>query len=196
MFPGIVGEVARQEGVHVSTWNVAYRKRRFIFSHDDTYHHTLMTEPSAHWERTPLSPTQDRELTKYLASRREGLFDWIVFHRARHQDPEDIARRVGLDPSKPVIGLLTNVTWDAQLHYPANAFPNIVEWLVQTCEALCDATRPAVAHPRAPGGDQRFPAVAPTDSRRAAEAGPRARLKYHRRSAGERYRHVRPHVAV
>ena len=42
---GIVGEVARQEGVHVSTWNVAYRKRRFIFSHDDTYHHTLMTEP-------------------------------------------------------------------------------------------------------------------------------------------------------
>ena len=40
---GIVGEVARQEGVHVSTWNVAYRKRRFIFSHDDTYHHTLMT---------------------------------------------------------------------------------------------------------------------------------------------------------
>ena len=131
---GIVGEVARQEGVHVSTWNVAYRKRRFIFSHDDTYHHTLMTEPSAHWERTPLSPTQDRELTKYLASRREGLFDWIVFHRARHQDPKDIARRVGLDPSKPVIGLLTNVTWDAQLHYPANAFPNIVEWLVQTCQ--------------------------------------------------------------
>ena len=42
---GIVGEVSRQEGVHVSTWNVAYRKRRFIFSHDDTYHHTLMTEP-------------------------------------------------------------------------------------------------------------------------------------------------------
>ena len=38
---GIVGEVARQEGVRVSNWNVAYRKRRFIFSHDDTYHHTL-----------------------------------------------------------------------------------------------------------------------------------------------------------
>jgi hypothetical protein len=47
---GIVGEVARDEGVKVSTWNVAYRKRRFIFSHDDTYHHTLMTEPRGHWE--------------------------------------------------------------------------------------------------------------------------------------------------
>jgi len=131
---GVVGEVARQEGVPVSTWNVAYRKRRFIFSHGDTYHHTLMTEPREHWENRELSSVQDRDLTNYLVSRREGLFDWIVFHRARHQDPQEIATRIGLDPSKPIIGLLTNVTWDAQLHYPANAFPNIVEWLVQTCE--------------------------------------------------------------
>jgi hypothetical protein len=131
---GVVGEVARRERVPVSTWNVAYRKRRFIFSHDDTYHHTLMTEPLEHWEHHELSKNEDRDLTNYLVSRREGLFDWIVFHRARSQDPQEIAGRIGLDPSKPVIGLLTNVTWDAQLHYPANAFPNIVEWLVQTCQ--------------------------------------------------------------
>jgi hypothetical protein len=137
---GIIAEVARAEGVQLSTWNVAYRKRRFIFSHNDTYHHTLMTEPSEHWEAGELSPAQDRDLTKYLASRREGLFDWIVFHRARRQDAEEIANRIGLDRSRPAIGLLTNVTWDAQLHYPANAFPNIVEWLVQTCEYF--ATRP------------------------------------------------------
>jgi hypothetical protein len=137
---GIVGEVARQEGVRVSTWNVAYRKRRFIFSHDDTYHHTLMTEPREYWENMDLSPAQERELTEYLASRREGLFDWIVFHRPTKQDPQDVARRAGVDPSKPVIGLLTSVSWDAQLHYPANAFPSMLEWLVQTCEYF--ATRP------------------------------------------------------
>jgi hypothetical protein len=137
---GIIAEVARAEGVQLSTWNVAYRKRRFIFSHNDTYHHTMMTEPREHWEGRELSAAQDRDLTKYLASRREGLFDWIVFHRARRQDAEEIANRIGLDRSRPAIGLLTNVTWDAQLHYPANAFPNIVEWLVQTCEHF--ATRP------------------------------------------------------
>jgi hypothetical protein len=137
---GIVAEVARAERVQLSTWNVAYRKRRFIFSHDDTYHHTLMTEPRDHWEGRELSAAQDRDLTKYLASRREGLFDWIVFHRARRQDADEIATRIGLDRSRPAIGLLTNVTWDAQLHYPANAFPDIVEWLVQTCEYF--ATRP------------------------------------------------------
>jgi len=137
---GLVGEVARRERVRVVTWNVAYRKRRFIFSHDDTYHHTLMTEPRAHWENLVLSEPQERELMQYLSSRREGLFDWIVFNRARKDDPRELAARIGLDPSKPVIGLLTNVSWDAQLHYPANAFPNMLEWLVRTCEYF--ATRP------------------------------------------------------
>jgi hypothetical protein len=130
---GIVGAVARQERVSVSTWNVAYRKRRFIFSHEDTYHHTLMTEPLEHWEDRELTEEQERELMHYLSSRREGLFDWIVFHRPTTQDAADIARQAGLDLSKPVIGLLTNVAWDAQLHYPANAFPDMLEWLVQTC---------------------------------------------------------------
>jgi hypothetical protein len=137
---GIVGEVARHEGVRVSNWNVAYRKRRFIFSHGDTYHHTLLSEPREHWDHLDLSASQERELMQYLASRREGMFDWIVFHRPTKQDPQEIARKIGLDPSKPAIGLLTNVAWDAQLHYPANAFPNMLEWLVQTCEYF--ATRP------------------------------------------------------
>ncbi len=139
---GIVGEVARQERVHVSTWNVAYRKRRFIFSHDDTYHHTLLSEPREHWEHLDLSEAQERDLLSYLKSRREGLFDWIVFHRPSRQDPADLAKRIGIDGSKPVIGLLTNVSWDAQLHYPANAFPNMLEWLVRTCEYF--AKRPGV----------------------------------------------------
>ena len=131
---GIIAEVSRQEQVRVSTWNVAYRKRRFIFSHDDTYHHTLLDEPTEYWEGLELSSGQEDELMHYLQSRREGLFDWIVFHRPSQQNPQQSTTSVGIDPSKPVIGLLTNVAWDAQLHYPANAFPNMLEWLVQTCE--------------------------------------------------------------
>ena len=137
---GVIGEVARREGVKVSTWNVAYRKRRFIFSHEDTYHHTLMNESTSHWEGRELAPPQEDELMKYLESRREGMFDWIVFHRPTTQNTQDIATAIGLDRSRPVIGLLTNVSWDAQLHYPANAFANMLDWLVQTCRYF--ATRP------------------------------------------------------
>jgi len=84
---GLVGAVARREGVRVATWNVAYRKRRFIFSHDDTYHHTLMTEPRAHWESLVLTETQERELMQYLASQKPNSL-WPDNARSR----ADIAR--------------------------------------------------------------------------------------------------------
>ena len=132
---GVMGEVCRQEGVRIANWNVAYRKRRFIFSHGDTYHHTLMSEPQAAWESLDLRPAREQTLMDYLASRREGMFDWIVFHRpAAGAEPRELAGTLGLDPSRPIIGLLTNVSWDAQLHYPANAFPDMLEWMTRTCE--------------------------------------------------------------
>ena len=34
------------------------------------------------------------------------------------------------------MGMLTKVKWDDQLHYPANAFPNMLEWLLQTIDYL------------------------------------------------------------
>ena len=193
---GLVGAVARREEVRVATWNVAYRKRRFIFSHDDTYHHTLMTEPRAHWESLVLSETQERELMQYLASRREGMFDWIVFNRARKDDPKELAARIGLDPSKPVIGLLTNVSWDAQLHYPANAFPNMLEWLVRTCEYF--ATRPDLqllirVHPAEISG---FPPSRQPILRELARRLPQLAAEHPRGAAGEPDEHLRPDVAV
>ncbi len=129
---GIIGEVARHGGVRVVNWNPAYRKQSFIFSHGDTYHHTLMDEPVSAWEDLPWSDTREAELMSYLRSRWHGSRDWITFN-ANPQDSKDaIARELGIDFSKPTIGLLTNVIWDAQLHYRANAFPNMMDWLVRT----------------------------------------------------------------
>ena len=39
-----------------------------------------------------------------------------------------------MDFTKPCIGMLTNVMWDAQLHYPANIFKNMLEWALQTID--------------------------------------------------------------
>ena len=99
------------------TWNVAYRKSCFIFSHDDTYHHTMLTEPTGGWEDMAWGPAQEKEIMDYLASRLTGTRDWIWFHEKPVEDIDQIARELGLDLSKPTIGLLTNVFWDAQLHY-------------------------------------------------------------------------------
>ncbi|BCB28707.1 hypothetical protein SKTS_35930 [Sulfurimicrobium lacus] len=129
---GIIGEVARQEGVRVVNWNPAYRKNCFIFSHGDTYHHTLMDEQVSVWEDMEWTPEREKTITGYLRSRWEGENDWIRFHENPYFEKDRILADIGCDPARPIIGLLTNVMWDAQLHYPANAFPNMLEWLLST----------------------------------------------------------------
>ena len=129
---GILGAVARQSGVRVVNWMPAYRKKTFMFSHDNTYHHTLMTEPVHQWQDMLWTEQTKADLLAYLKSRWKGSEDWISFNRNPQEDFQLIANELKLDPEKPIIGLLTNVVWDAQLHYPANVFSNMIEWLLET----------------------------------------------------------------
>jgi hypothetical protein len=129
---GVLGDVARARNVRVVNWNLAYRKRRVLFSHGDTYHRTMMSEPTSNWEDLDLRPPLERALLDYLKSRWNGSRDWIGFHDRPVEDVDVIARELGLDFSKPCVGLLTNVIWDAQIHYPANAFKSMVDWVLQT----------------------------------------------------------------
>jgi hypothetical protein len=129
---GVFGEVLRAKQARVVNWNVAYRKKSFIFSHGDSYHHTLMDEPTADWESLPWSPEAEAAIDRYLASRWKGTSDWIWFHERPEEEVGRIAEQIGLDLSKPVIGMLTNVMWDAQLHFRTNAFPSMLAWVNAT----------------------------------------------------------------
>lgn len=129
---GIVGAVARQHGLRVVNWIQSYRKNSFLFSHGDTYHHTLMSEPVSSWLDLAWDEEIETELMAYLKSRWTGAEDWISFNRAPETELTAITAATGIDFSKPSIGLLTNVMWDAQLHYPQNAFTDMWEWLVVT----------------------------------------------------------------
>jgi hypothetical protein len=129
---GVAAQALREAGARVATWVVAYRKHCFIFSHDDTYHHTLISEPAAQWENLALTDAQKREVETYLASRAGGAGDWIYFHKEAGSPFAEFARARGVDPDKPLITALTNVMWDAQLHYPMNVFAGMKQWLVET----------------------------------------------------------------
>jgi len=129
---GPTGEVCRRRGVRVVNWNPAYRKRCFIFSHGDTYHHTLMTEDIDTWQHLPWTAAMEAQILDYLKSRWQGTQDWIWFHERPQLDLGSISAETGLDFTKPTIGMLTNVMWDAQLHYPANAFRDMKEWTLET----------------------------------------------------------------
>ncbi len=131
---GLIGEVCRQKGVRVVNWNPGYRKNSFVFSHHDTYHHTMMTEPVEKWMNIQWNDTLEAELMTYLKSRWKGTQDWIWFHEKPKFDLKKIEEETGIDFTKPCIGMLTSVMWDAQLHYPSNAFPNMLDWVLRTIE--------------------------------------------------------------
>lgn len=131
---GVAAAVCRRRGVRVVTWVVAYRKNCFIFSHDDTYHHTLMDEPTTEWEDVALTETQRQAVESYLSSRATGGRDWIYFHKDPEVSFDTFAQARAIDARKPIVAVLTNVMWDAQLHYPANAFPGMREWVLETID--------------------------------------------------------------
>lgn len=147
---GIIGEVARKRGVHVVNWGVGYRNRTFHFSHDRSYHHTLLDEPVSHWEDLPWTPDAEREIVRYLDSRAHSSKDWVRYHDCPVEEVPAIEDEVGVDFSRPTALLLSNVLWDAQLHYQGNAFPDMWTWVRETIRYF--GTRPDIqlvirAHP-------------------------------------------------
>jgi hypothetical protein len=130
---GIIGEVCRKLNVRVVNWNPAYRNKSFIFSHSNTYHHTMITESTKKWQDMEWDDNKEHSLKKYLKQRWFGTNDWIWFHHKPDTNLERILGELKLDlNNKPTIGMLTNVVWDAALHYPSNAYENMIEWVIET----------------------------------------------------------------
>lgn len=131
---GLIGEVCRKRGIRVVNSNPAYRKQTFVFSHDDTYHHTMISEPVGLWEEMEWTLEKGARIDEYLKSRWYGTNDWIWFHERPLQDIESIQKATGVDFSRDTVCLLTSVMWDAQLHYSSNAFSSMLEWVHTTIE--------------------------------------------------------------
>jgi glycosyltransferase involved in cell wall biosynthesis len=129
---GIIGEVARSLNVRMVSWNDSYRKHTFIFSQYDTYHRTMLLESTSLWKDMPWTDEMDAEIREYLKSRWYGTHDWITYTQDWSDDVLSVASAMGIDFSKPCIGLLTNVIWDAQVHYGGNAFPTMLQWTLET----------------------------------------------------------------
>lgn len=129
---GVYVEVARQCATSIVTWATGYRNQTLIFGHGGTYHRTILAEPTAVWEDMPWTPEMEEDILRYLRSRWQGTDDWISYQKDTRTDSGAIAAELGVDYSKPTIGLLTNSIWDAQLLYPSNAFPVMMDWVLQT----------------------------------------------------------------
>ena len=67
-----------------------------------------------------------------MQSRAAGTMDWVSYHDGTGQSLAELKSEFGIDFAKPTVAAFTNVLWDAQVFYPSNAFPSMLNWLVET----------------------------------------------------------------
>ena len=145
---GIISEVAKSYGLQVVTWFTAYKDKSFLFSHDETYHKSLLKEPVNDWENRQLNNKEEKKLDDYISSRKLGTKDWVYFHNKNPKFDFQINNYNNLKDQE-FVSLFTNVVWDAQLFFDQNIFENMLDWLFQTIQYFIDQNKVLVvrAHP-------------------------------------------------
>ena len=144
---GIISEVAKKQKIRVVTWYTAYKNKSFLFSHNETYHKSLLKESPKDWENE-LSTHHEKKLDEYISSRKLGSNDWVYFHNKNPKFDFNISNYNDLNEKK-FVSLFTNVVWDAQLFFDQNIFVDMLEWLFDTIQYFIDQKKTLVirAHP-------------------------------------------------
>jgi hypothetical protein len=129
---GIILQVAKKYNIKVVTYTVAYKKKAFIFSHDESYERTMMDEPVDLWQNIKWNKKIEKRIIEYLNSRRHGHNDWTYYFKNPNFNVKEKLINLGVNVNKPIVTIVTNIIWDAQLIYPNNIFKNMMEWLFET----------------------------------------------------------------
>jgi len=131
---GVIISVAKKNKVNVTVWCPGYRRNTFTLTRNDTYHKSLVIENNNNWQDIDLKEKLEKKTLDYIDSRILGKKDWIYFHNNPTFNVEKLFYDLQIDLKKPIIALLPNTIWDAQLDYPFNFFKNILEWIFYTID--------------------------------------------------------------
>jgi hypothetical protein len=134
---GIVGEVARNFGCSVKVIWVGYKRNTMMIVDNITYHKSLLTENKTNWMNYEFDINKEKKLMNYLEDRDSGKQDWEKFNNEPINNIEILKKEKKID-GRPIISLMTNVIWDAQLKFDQNIFINQMEWIIKTVEYFKD----------------------------------------------------------
>ena len=131
---GTMADVCKARNIPAVIYGLPYRKGTVWLSHEETYHRSLVDEPTSHWDTETMDDARRALIVEYLKSRETGGRDNVNYHPNPILDRENVAKTIGLAPGKPLVSMFTNVIWDAQILYPSNAFDNIFDWVYFTID--------------------------------------------------------------
>ena len=116
--------------IPVYCWVPMYRAGTILLSKQDTYHRTLPTEGQESFADFQFQEPMRQSIRQYLISRESGKNDWISFNRPGNSGL--VQRVIGSEDYEVTYLLLTNVIWDAQVHYRASAYSDMLSWIIDT----------------------------------------------------------------
>ncbi len=131
---GVINLAAKEQKINITNWVAGIRKQSFCLTRGDTYHRSLIYEDNDNWQNISFNKKIDERIESYLESRRHGKNDWVFFHKNPTFDPDKLLKEMKVDLNKPIIGLPTNVIWDARINFPTNVFESILEWVFYTID--------------------------------------------------------------
>ncbi len=129
---GIINEYAKKKKYKIVTWFPFYRKRSYCFFRGDTYQKEFLTEKNHLWENLKLTKQKKDKISNYLKSRKTGKHDWKFYYDKPSFDKDLFFKKYNIDKKKPIIGMATNVIWDAQIDYPKQFFNSVIDWVFHT----------------------------------------------------------------
>jgi hypothetical protein len=131
---GIVNLAAKEQKINITNWCPGIKKQSFNLTRDDTYHRSLIYENNDNWQNISFNKKIDQRIEGYLNSRLYGKNDWIYYHKKPRFDVDNFLKEIKVDTNKPIIGMPTNVIWDARIRFPSNFFDSILEWIFYTID--------------------------------------------------------------
>lgn len=134
---GVVTRVARRKGIPLTVWGNGYRTGTLRLSQGNWYE-AAIAEPVAAWEDLALTPERAGRLDDYLNHRWDGQRDRRPLFEPRGGAADFTLAQLGLDPTKPTLGVFPNVAWDADLALKEVAFRDMNDWLIETVRSFVD----------------------------------------------------------
>lgn len=134
---GITVSVARKYNIGISVWNLSYKFKTFMFSNGDTYHKTMIRKTN--WDNFNFDENKKQKVINYLNSRISGRSDWLSFQK-NNSKLKNIFKILNINKKNfsSSTTLVTNVLWDAQIHFSENIFKNMMEWIFTTIDFYLD----------------------------------------------------------
>lgn len=128
----IVIEQARRRGIEFITHESGFFADTQVFARNGFAPYYPLDAYWPHYAGRPLTASEARRLDEYIEQRFAGKRDVSQYYPSIESNPSAIYKNLGLDPSRKVVSMYTNVDWDTACFAAGSAFKSMEEWIEHT----------------------------------------------------------------